>query len=62
MVTVKVYRNGQYVNCMVTLDEKPREEQTAKQEPVQPEKQPQPQLPGGDSFQDWYDFFRDYFG
>ena len=61
-VTVKVYRNGQYIDCLVTLDEKPREEtkQPAAQEPAQA--QPQTPFSGGDSFQDWYDIFRDYFG
>ena len=62
-VTVKVYRSGQTVNCMVTLDEKPREEKSVQQEETQPQTQPQqPQMPSGDSFQDWFDFFRDYFG
>jgi serine protease Do len=59
-VTVKVYRSGQMVDCMVTLDEKPREEKPAEQATTEP--QTQPQMPGGDSFQDWFDFFQDYFG
>ena len=57
-VTVKVYRSGQEKSCTLVLDEKPRAEQAVPQE--QP--QTQPQTPSGDSFQDWYDFFRDYFG
>ena len=60
-VAVKVYRNGQVKICNLTLDEKPREEQTTQTTP-QEQPQNQPQVPGGDSFEEWYEFFRDYFG
>ena len=56
-VSVVVYRSGQSKTLSVTLDEKPREEQKA------PEQQEQiPQLPDGKTFQDFYDFYRDFFG
>ena len=58
-VSVEVYRAGQYKTLSVTLDEKPREE-------TQPDTssniQQRPTTPGNDDFEDWYDFFRDYFG
>ena len=64
-VVVKVYRNGQYVDCTITLDEKPREEQEpVTPEATQPQTQPQTQNPfsGGESFQDWFSIFKDYLG
>jgi S1-C subfamily serine protease len=57
-VTVKVYRGGQNVSCLVTLDEKPREEQTA----VQEQPQTTPTIPQGGSFEEWFNIFRDYMG
>ena len=67
-VSVEVYRNGQMKTLTVTLDEKPREETaTAQQAPAQqpqqeiPGQQPQQELPDDDSFQQWYNFFKDYF-
>lgn len=57
-VSVEVYRSGQTVVLTIVLDEKPREEtQTPEQS-----QQPQQQMPGDDAFQEWYDYFRDYFG
>ena len=49
-VSVVVYRSGQNKTLSVTLDEKPREEKPAEQQRV-PE----------DSFQDYYDYYRDDF-
>ena len=57
-VTVKVYRGGQNVSCLVTLDEKPREEQTT----VQEQPQTTPTIPQGGSFEEWFNIFRDYMG
>ena len=57
-VSVQVYRSGQTKTLSVTLDEKPREEKQEQQE----QKEQQPTMPGGDSFQEWYDFFNDQFG
>lgn len=54
-VSVEIYRAGQTKTLSVTLDEKPREEPEA---PAQ--QKPQQQAPSGDSFQDFYDYFRDF--
>lgn len=59
-VSVEIYRSGQTKTLSVTLDEKPREE-TQPQTEVQPQ-QPQQEFPGEDAFQQWYDYFKDYFG
>ncbi|MBR2420906.1 MAG: trypsin-like peptidase domain-containing protein [Oscillospiraceae bacterium] len=56
-VSVEVYRGGQTKTLTVTLDEKPREEAAA-----QPESQLPQQRPSDEEFQNWYDYFRDYFG
>ena len=58
-VSVEVYRAGQYKTLSVTLDEKPREET---QPNTSSNIQQRPTTPGNDDFEDWYDFFRDYFG
>ena len=54
-VSVEVYRSGQTKILSVTLDEKPQQEQTT--QAAQPQ-----QMPQGDSFDDMYEFFREYFG
>ena len=59
VVSVEVYRSGQTKTLTLTLDEKPREE--PKPETAAPEQSMQ-QFPGGDSFQDIYKYFQDYFG
>ena len=59
-VTVKVYRNGQYVDCLVTLDEKPREE--VEQIPAQDAIQSEIPFSGEFGFPGWDDIFRDFFG
>ena len=59
-VSVEVYRGGQMKTLTVTLDEKPREETQPKQE-IQPQ-QPQQEYSQDDAFQEWYDYFKDYFG
>ena len=63
-VSVEVYRAGQYKTLSVTLDAKPREEtQSAQTQPnTNPNFQQRPTTPESDDFEDWYDFFRDYFG
>ena len=69
-VSVEVYRNGQFKTLTLVLDEKPHEDTaTQPQMPQQPQQgsaensQPmQPQMPGSDAFQEWYNYFRDYFG
>ena len=63
-VSVELYRTGQYKTLSIVLDEKPREE-TETEEPqpnTNPNFQQRPNLPESDDFEDWYDFFRDYFG
>ena len=52
-VSVKVYRAGNMKTITVELDEKPREEIVEQTQP----QQYQQQVPGWDSFQDWYNFF-----
>ena len=59
VVSVEVYRSGTMKTLTVTLDEKPREE--IKAEAAAPEYGMQ-QFPGGESFQDIYKYFQDYFG
>ena len=59
-VSVEVYRSGHMKTLTVTLDEKPREETLPKQE-VQPQL-PQQEFSQDDAFQEWYDYFKDYFG
>ena len=59
-VSVEVYRGGHMKTLTVTLDEKPREE-TLPQQEVQPQL-PQQEFSQDDAFQEWYDYFKDYFG
>ena len=62
-VSVEIYRNGQFKTLALILDEKPREETVDQtQQPQQDSQQVQPQMPGGDEFEEWYNYFRDYFG
>lgn len=56
-VSVEIYRSGQTKTVSVVLDEKPHEETQPQTEQV-----PQQQAPGNDDFQQWYEYFRDYFG
>ena len=56
-VSVEIYRSGQTKTVSVLLDEKPHEETQPQTEQV-----PQQQVPGNDDFQQWYEYFRDYFG
>jgi len=60
-VSVVIYRNGQNKTVTVTLDEKPQEETRAPQQEEPTQEAPQ-QMPSDDSFQEWYEYFRDYFG
>jgi len=57
VVSVVVYRGGQYKTITVTLDEKPREETETSSQQETPN-----QIPEGESFPDIYDYFRDFFG
>ena len=66
-VSVEIYRNGQFKTLALILDSKPHEESAAQtqlpqQEAQQDGQQMQPQMPGSDAFQEWYNYFRDYFG
>ena len=56
-VSVEIFRSGQTKTLTVVLEEKPHEETEPQQEQMS-----QQQLPGGNDFQQWYDYFRDYFG
>ena len=60
-VSVEVYRGGQTKTLTVTLDEKPREEIQPEPKTQEPQ-QPQQQMPGNDAFDEWYNYFKDYFG
>ena len=60
-VSVEVYRGGQTKTLTVTLDEKPREEVQSEPQTQEPQ-QPQQQMPGNDAFDEWYNYFKDYFG
>jgi serine protease Do len=59
VTTVTVFRGGQILVLDITLDEKPAD--LPETVPVTPDI-PQDQLPEGNDFEDWYEFFRDYFG
>lgn len=60
-VSVEVYRSGQTKTVSVVLDEKPHEE-TQPQTEQAPQQIPAQQVPDGDDFQQWYEYFQDYFG
>ena len=60
-VSVEVYRGGQTKTLTVVLEEKPHEETQAQAEQT-PQQIPAQQVPEGDEFQQWYEYFRDYFG
>ena len=51
--TITVWRGGEELVLEITLDEKPQET-----EPVQPSNE----MPEDGSFEEWYDYFKDYFG
>ena len=54
--TITVYRSGQSVNLVITLDEKPRQESETAQEEVILD-------PGDEGFEEWYkDFIERHFG
>ena len=59
VTTVTVYRGGQILVLDITLDEKPAD--LPDTVPVTPQT-PETQIPEGNDFEDWYEFFRDYFG
>ena len=59
VTTITVYRGGQILELDITLDEKPAE--LPETVPVTPQT-PETQIPEGNDFEDWYEFFRDYFG
>ena len=53
--TVTVVRAGTRVTLQITLDERPQETEPESQQPAQT-------MPGSGSFEEWYDYFRRYFG
>jgi serine protease Do len=59
VTTVTVYRGGKEIVLDITLDEKPAE--VPETVPVTPQV-PESQIPESNDFEDWYEFFRDYFG
>ena len=68
--TIKIYRSGQELTLNITLDEKkevavtstPTETPEQQETPQQQTPQQTPTLPGGGTYDDFYDFFRRYFG
>ena len=61
-VSVEVYRSGQTKTLTMVLEEKPREETEPQTEQAPQQQMPAQQMPEGDDFQQWYEYFRDYFG
>ena len=53
---IRVYRGGQDVNVLVTLDERPRNV-----EADVPQSENQPQMPEG-NYDDWFEYFAPFFG
>ena len=53
--TVTVVRGGSNVTMEITLDEKPQDTEAQTQQPTQ-------NMPNNGDFNEWYDFFRRYFG
>ena len=56
-VTVDVVRSGRELTLTITFDEKPREEVTAETVP-----QEDASMPSEGNYEDWYDYFRRFFG
>lgn len=57
---VEIYRGGMVMTVQVTLDERPRDLDTAASDP-QTDPQTDPQMPEG-SYEDWFNFFSPFFG
>jgi len=53
--TVTVIRSGAEMTLHITLDEKPKDTEAS-------EPQPAPSMPSDGSYDEWFDFFRRYFG
>ena len=53
---IRVYRGGQEMIFLLTLDERPRETQTA-----EPQSGAESQMPEG-NYEDWFDYFSPFFG
>ena len=58
-VTVEIYRAGQYKTLSITLDEKPQEETKPQ---TQQSAQTQPDVSNGGSFEDFYNFYKEFLG
>ena len=54
--TVTVTRGGKQVALQITLDERPQETEE------QPQQETTQTMPNSGSFDEWYDYFRRYFG
>lgn len=52
---ITLIRSGQEMTLEITLDEKPHETET-------PAPQPDSQMPSDGNYEEWYDYFRRYFG
>ena len=57
--TVTILRNGREMALDIVLDEKPRDTAATTEEPAS---QPETQLPGSGSYEDWYNYFFPFFG
>ena len=60
LTTITVYRGGQELELPIILDEKPQDTPTT--QPEMTEEDFNKTLPEGGSFEDYYNFFRDFFG
>ena len=60
LTTVTVYRGGQELELPIILDEKPQD--LPETVPLNPEEDFSNAPPDGSSFEDYYNFFRDFFG
>ena len=56
--TITVYRSGETLTLNITLEDKPQTDTTTQE--TQPSEQQQ--IPGDGSYNDWFDYFRRYFG
>ena len=59
--TITVYRSGKEIVMDITLDEKPKDTGTEATQPESNQESNNPLLPENGSFEDYYNFFKDFF-